>query len=96
MNYVTGSAKSIKTMALPIKSIQRGAKILFVDDFMKAGGTAKGIIDLMKEFDVEVVGAAVVMATKEPIKKLIQDYFALVEFQGVDEEIKDINILPKA
>lgn len=94
MNYVTGSQKSIKTMAMPIRSIHRGARVLFVDDFMKAGGTAKGIIDLMKEFDATVVGTAVVMVATEPKNKLIDDYFALVEFKGIDEEHKSIHVLP--
>ncbi len=94
MNYITAS-KSIKTMALPIKSIERGSKILFVDDFMKAGGTAKGVIDLMKEFEVEVVGVAVVMATKEPSKKRIDNYYALIEFEGIDEEKHTVKIFPK-
>lgn len=94
MNYVTAS-KAIKTMALPIKSIERGSKILFVDDFMKAGGTAKGVIDLMKEFDVEVVGVAVVMATKNPAKKLIDNYYALIEFDGINEELQTVKIFPK-
>lgn len=94
MNYVTGSKKTIKTMALPIKSIKRGSKILFVDDFMKAGGTAKGVIDLMKEFDATVVGTAMMMSQKTEEKKLIDDYFALVELKGVDEVEGVIDIKP--
>lgn len=94
MNYVTGSKKTIKTMSLPIKSIKRGAKVLFVDDFMKAGGTTKGVIDLMKEFDATVVGAAMMMSRKTEEKKLINDYFALVELEGIDEEQEEIWIRP--
>ena len=41
------------------------SKVLFVDDFMKAGGTAKGVTDLMKECEAEVVGIGVVMTTAE-------------------------------
>jgi len=94
MNYVTGSQKTIKTMALPIRSIQRGANILLVDDFMKAGGTAKGIKDLVSEFDANVVGVAVVLATKTPKEKLIKDYYTLVEYDGVDDEKQLIRIEP--
>jgi len=93
-NYITGSSKTIKQMALPIRSIKRGAKVLIVDDFMKAGGTAKGIKDLLGEFDAHVEGIAVVLATKEPHKKLIDDYYTLVEFDGVDEEAELIRIKP--
>ncbi len=94
MNYVTGSQKTIKTMALPIKSIKRGSNVLFVDDFMKAGGTTKGVIDLMKEFDATVVGTAMMMTQKTEDKKLIDNYFALVELEGIDEEKEEIKIRP--
>lgn len=95
MNYLAGSTKTIKTMALPIRALERGSKVLFVDDFMKAGGTAKGVIDLMKEFEVEVVGVSVVLATKEPVKKLVEKYYALVELENIDEESRTISIYPK-
>jgi purine operon repressor len=94
MNYVTGSQRTIKTMALPIRSIARGSNILLVDDFMKAGGTAKGIKDLVSEFDAKVIGVAVVLATKTPQEKLINDYYTLVEYDGVDDEAKEIRIKP--
>ena len=94
MNYVTGSQRSIKTMAMPIRSLKRGSNLLLVDDFMKAGGTAKGIKDLVKEFDANVVGVAVVLATKEPKEKLISDYYTLVEFDGVDDVSELIRIKP--
>ncbi|QUI20836.1 pur operon repressor [Vallitalea pronyensis] len=92
MNYVAGSSRRINTMAIAKRSIPKGAKVLFVDDFMKAGGTAKGITDLMKELEAEVVGIAVVMATKKPSEKLIQDYYALLEFDGIDEREENIRI----
>lgn len=95
MNYLAGSSRTIKTMALPIRALERGSKVLFVDDFMKAGGTAKGVIDLMKEFDVKVVGVSVVMATKEPVKKLVENYYSLIELEDIDEERKTIKIYPK-
>lgn len=94
MNYLTGSAQTIKTMAIPIRSLTRGANILLVDDFMKAGGTAKGIMDLVTEFEAHIVGVAVVLATKTPQEKLIDDYYTLVEFDGVDHQEKCIRIKP--
>ncbi len=92
MNYVTGSKQTIKTMALPIRSIKRGSNILFVDDFMKAGGTAKGVVDLMKEFEAKVVGVAVMMSSMRTEKKLVNDYYALIDFDGIDEEEAKIHI----
>lgn len=94
MNYVTGSKKTIKTMALPLRSIERGAKVLFVDDFMKAGSTAKGVRDLMKEFDATVTGIAMMMSQHTSEKKVVEDYFALVELERIDEDQEEIVIKP--
>ena len=55
INYVSGSG-SIETMSLSRRSVKEGQKCLIVDDFLKGGGTAKGMVDLMREFGVEVIG----------------------------------------
>lgn len=78
INYASGSAKKIQTMVLPMKSLKRNSKILFIDDFMKAGGTAKGIIELANQFDSEVVGIGVMIETDQPNKKLVENHYSLV------------------
>lgn len=72
INYVSGSAGHIETMSLSRRAVREGQKCLIVDDFLKAGGTAKGMIDLMSEFNVEVVGTAFVMERVQPVRKLVQ------------------------
>lgn len=72
INYVSGSSNHIETMSLSRRAVQEGQRALIVDDFLKAGGTAKGMIDLMGEFKVEVVGTAFVMATGGQHNRLIQ------------------------
>jgi len=67
-----------------------------VDDFMKGGGTAKGMCDMMAEFNAEVVGTAVVIETKEPEKKLVDDYFSLLLLDSMDEKEGIINISPNS
>lgn len=94
MNYITGSQKTIKTMTLAKRAIEKGSKVLFVDDFMKAGGTAKGIIELMNEFEAEVIGVSVVMTSKMPKEKVITDYFSLLELNTVDEFRSEIDVYP--
>ncbi|WP_105616710.1 pur operon repressor [Vallitalea okinawensis] len=94
MNYITGSSRRIQTMAVPKKAIPKGSKVLFVDDFMKAGGTAKGVTDLMKECEAEVVGIGVVMTTAEPREKLINNYQSLVVLENVDDVNQVINVYP--
>ena len=94
INYVTGSSKRIQTMSLPRKAIAAGAKVLIIDDFMKAGGTARGMLDLAQEVGAKVVGTGVLVATSQPEKKLVEEYLALLVLHGVDQESKTVDIRP--
>ena len=78
INYVSGSAGHIETMSLSRRAVKEGQRCLIVDDFLKAGGTAKGMIDLMSEFNVEVVGTAFVMATAHNANRVIEGEKALM------------------
>lgn len=88
INYVSGSSGRIQNMSLSKKSLSKGSRCLFIDDFMKAGGTALGIMDLLKEFDSELVGIGVLVDNIETNKKLIGEYVSIVEFLGINEEGK--------
>jgi len=94
INYVTGSSKRIQTMSLPRRAIPAGARILVIDDFMKAGGTARGMIDLAREVGAEVVGTGVLVATAQPAQKLVEDYLALLVLHEVEQHTKTIDIRP--
>jgi purine operon repressor len=94
INYVSGSSNKIQTMVLSLKALKRNSRLLFVDDFMKGGGTAKGIIELAKEFDCEVVGIGVLIETIEPKKKLVDNYFSLLTLDNVSDERDKIEIRP--
>lgn len=93
-NYISGSAKKVQTMVLSLRSLKRNSKLLFIDDFMKGGGTAKGIIELAKEFECEVTGVGVLIETVNPAKKLIDNYVSLLTLNIVDDEEKIIDIKP--
>ncbi|MCM0649039.1 pur operon repressor [Clostridium swellfunianum] len=86
INYVTGSSKRIQTMSLSRKALRNGSKCIFIDDFMKAGGTVTGIINLLKEFDSTLVGIGILVEDVEDTKKLVEERISLVEFSGIDEE----------
>lgn len=94
INYVSGSAKRIQTMSLPRRALTPGSKVLVIDDFMKAGGTAQGMIDLADEVGARVVGTGVLIATNEPEKKIVDEYLALLMLHGVDQHTKKIDIRP--
>lgn len=85
INYVTGSGKRIQTMSLSRKALKNNSNCVFIDDFMKAGGTALGIINLLKEFDSKLVGIGVLIEDVEIPKKLVEDHISIVEFSGVNE-----------
>jgi len=94
INYVSGSSKRIQTMSLPKRAVPNGAKVLIIDDFMKAGATARGMVDLTNEVGAKVVGIGVLVATAEPELKLVADYLSLLILHDVDEHTKVTDIRP--
>lgn len=86
INYVSGSTGRIQNMSLSKKSMQKGSKCIFIDDFMKAGGTVLGIIDLLKEFESDLLGIGVLVDNVETPKKLIHEYMSIIEFNGIGED----------
>lgn len=94
INYISGSSKRIQTMSLSKRSVKKGSKCIFVDDFMKAGGTANGIIDLMKEFECNVVGIGVLVESSTINKRLVENYISIMKLESVDEESGQIRIIP--
>lgn len=94
INYVSGSSNRIQTMSLSRRALPKGSKVLIIDDFMKAGGTAKGMTDLVKEFEGEVVGIGVLVATKEPERKIVGEYTSLLYLEKIDSVNKRVSITP--
>ncbi|GAK09976.1 pur operon repressor [Geomicrobium sp. JCM 19038] len=93
INYASGSSNRIQTMSIGRRSISEGANMLIVDDFMKGGGTAQGMAELLKEVKANLVGIAVLVeaATDE---RVIDDYISLVRLEEVNEKTKQIKAVP--
>ena len=85
INYVSGTSGRLQQMSLSKRSMKPSSKCIFIDDFMKGGGTAQGIKDLLKEFDSELVGIGVLVDNKQVEKKLVDDYVSVVELKSVDK-----------
>ena len=85
INYIAGGDYRIATIALARRSVGPGQKALIVDDFMKGGGTLQGMVDMMKEFQAEVVGVGVMIATAEPEVKCVQGARSLLVLEGFDQ-----------
>lgn len=87
MTYVTGSSSKVETMSLPSRALKPHSKVIIIDDFMRGGGTIKGMIELMKEFKTEVVGTGVFISTIKPEEKMVSNYISLLELDTSGEEI---------
>lgn len=94
INFISGSTDRIQKMSMSKRAIRPGSRAIIIDDFMKGGGTARGIVDILTEFDIEVVGTGVLIATKKPEKKLVDNYISLISLEEVDMSNRIINVSP--
>ncbi|WP_067729706.1 pur operon repressor [Oceanobacillus damuensis] len=93
INYVSGSSRKIQTMVLPKRSLEEGANVCIIDDFMKAGGTITGIINLLSEFNARVQAIGVLAeADDEEEERVISNYTSLVKISNVDIKENKIEI----
>ncbi len=88
VNYVSGSSNRIEKMALSKRSLKSGSRVLVVDDYMKAGGTVRGMQSLVKEFDSTVVGISVFAEGADTEDKVIEDYTSLLTVGVENEQVK--------
>lgn len=79
MTYVSGNNSKVESMSLPRKAIKPNSKVILIDDFMRGGGTIKGMVDLMTEFGAEVIGTGVFISTITPTEKMVEDYISLIQ-----------------
>ncbi|MGI6129999.1 MAG: pur operon repressor [bacterium] len=96
INYISGSTRRIQTMSLPRRALPAGARVVLVDDFMRAGGTARGMMDLMAEFGATVLGTGMLVTMKEPESKLVPDYFSLLTLEEASEAGQELVVEPAA
>ena len=87
INYIAGGGNErIETMALARRAVSPGQRALIVDDFMKGGGTLQGMVDMMREFQAEVVGVCVMISTSTPKEKRVKGANSLLVLDGFDKE----------
>ena len=92
INYVSGSSRKIETMVLSKRTLPEGSNVLVVDDFMRAGGSINGVMNLMNEFKARVKGVSVLVESKEVKQRLIEDYTSLVRLSNVDEYNQEFTV----
>jgi|GEM_PF-12243 len=92
ITYVSGSAQRIQSMSVPRRSLVAGARALIIDDFMKGGGTARGMVDLLAEVGASPVATGVVVATTQPAVKKVPDFRALLTLEQGTEEGRPLRL----
>lgn len=96
INYVSGSTKRIQTMSLARRALREQSRVLIIDDFMKAGGTVQGMVDLLHEFRAVVAGVGVFVESGEvdSEERLLHDYISLARLTEVDLKTRHITVQP--
>ncbi|MTV82961.1 pur operon repressor [Secundilactobacillus folii] len=87
VNYVSGSSSRIEKMALSKRSLEPGARVLIVDDFMKGGGTVGGMQSLIKEFDATVAGVAVFAEGAFDGERVVPNYTSVLKIHATDDHV---------
>lgn len=93
INYVSGSSKRIQTMTLARRSLNPGANVLIIDDFMRAGGTINGMIHLLEEFQAKLAGIGVFVESAAIHERLVEEYVSVLKLSHVSEKDKKIEIV---
>ncbi|HEY8908844.1 MAG TPA: pur operon repressor [Desulfosporosinus sp.] len=97
INYVSGSSRRIQTMSLSRRALEPQRRVLVIDDFMKAGGTALGIKNLMAEFEADVVGIGVLVEDRMTSEsKLVEGYLSLLQLKELDLNTGKMSVVPVA
>jgi len=94
INYLTGSSRRMVTMSMSKRAMSAGQKALLVDDFIAGGGTVHALCEMMKEFSITVVGIGAAIVTRQPEKKQVDNYRALLVLEEVDSAAERIVIHP--
>ena len=77
INYLTGASERVQKMSLVKRSVVPGANVVVVDDFMRGGGSVRGIADILNEADMNVVATGIIISSVEPVRKKIDKYLPL-------------------
>ncbi|AUS07531.1 pur operon repressor [Laceyella sacchari] len=91
VNTVSGSSRRMQQLSLSKRSLPEGSRVLIIDDFMKAGGTVRGMMDLLTEFKAEVVGVGVMLEAPAE-ERLVEEYVSLAQVAAIDVKEKMVRV----
>ena len=91
VHTVSGSTRRLRQLSVSKRSLSEGARVLIIDDFMKAGGTVRGLMDLLSEFKAEVVGVGVML--EQPAEnRLVDRYVSLAKVTEIDVKMRKVHV----
>ena len=90
VHFPTGNG-DVRTMYLGTRSINSSSRVLVVDDIMRGGSTAAGMLLTAREFSASVVGVGVFIASGDSSKKSVTDYKSLLEL-SVSKGVPKLNV----
>lgn len=96
INYFSGSYERVQKMSISKRAAKTGKRALIIDDFMRGGGSVRGIQEILAEFETKVVGIGVAIANVTPKEKKISAYTPLVYLGNVDEPNRSIDVFPNS
>ncbi len=95
IHYFSDSNERIQRLSLSRRAVEQGKKAIIIDDFMRAGGSLKGLTEILLEFDITTVAAGVAIASRMPAKKKISEYTPLLYLDEINEfDNKKVSVSP--
>ena len=94
VHYPTANG-DVKTMYIGTRQMKRGSRVLIVDDFMRGGSTASGMLLMAKQFEAEVSGIGVFIAYDEPKEKAVPNYHSLLTLHHNAEGANRLSVTEK-
>ena len=82
VHFPTGNG-DIRTMYLGTRFITSSSRVLVIDDFMRGGSTAAGMLLMAREFNASVVGVGVFISSGNGGKKAVTDQKSLLDLSVV-------------
>ena len=94
INYFSGPDQRVQKMSIAKRAVKPGSKAIVIDDFMRGGGSIKGIREILSEFEIETVATGIAIISAEPEKKKVDSFVHLVTLEEVDDFEKTISVSP--
>lgn len=96
INYFSGPDQRVQKMSIAKRAVKPGSKAIVIDDFMRGGGSIKGIREILSEFEIETVATGIAIISAKPEKKKVDSFVHLVTLEEVDDFQKTISVSPNA